>query len=238
MGTNISLKELNLGRYKMREEDFRNLFHSIKKNKGLEKLELNYDTHMELPEELKRLFEEMMFENSTLLDCRFYLPGRPENERDPVFQMFQFYMTLNRLWKRYIIMKRERDKKNPAVITRIEGGDNNNNEEDERKKRFRMRLLLHLFMKKPVMRNTIIFHLLREYPDDLVNNNNNGNEQQQQHPLLLRISRSNLAKNKRKRTTDDDGDNESNDGTNDPDDNEGVIDLFDSDSDSDSDKGT
>mmetsp|Transcript_62897 Transcript_62897/g.72319 ORF Transcript_62897/g.72319 Transcript_62897/m.72319 type:complete len:83 (-) Transcript_62897:432-680(-) len=34
-----------------------------------------------------------------------------------------------------------------------------------------MRMLLNLFMNKPVLRNTIIFHLVSGYPHDLVGNN-------------------------------------------------------------------
>ena len=93
-----------------------------------------------------------------------------------------------------------------------------------------MRLLFCVFHKKPVMRDTIIFHLLREYPDDLGLLTND--DTQQQSPLLLRMIRSNVAKKKRKRTTGtDDGENKSNEGTADPNGNAG-------DSDSESHDGT
>ena len=118
METNTSLKELDLGEYNMREDDYRNLFHSMKKNKGLERLKLKYYTYQYLSTQMKTLFEEMICESTTLLDCRFYRPGRPRNERDPVFQMIQFQMKLNRMWKRYIIMKHEREKKERTVLTR------------------------------------------------------------------------------------------------------------------------
>merc|ERR1712194_215350 len=189
------------------------------KNTGLEKLELDYNTYNDLSEEIKRLFEEMMCENITLLDCCLDTYGH--DVQDGIFEVIQFHMKVNRMWKRYM-MQREREKKTRTVITRIEEG--------ERKKRLKMRLLLHLFMEKPVMRDTVIFHLLREYPDDFVRNNaNTNNEHTQQNPLFLSIISSNLAaKNKRKRTTDNNGDNDSNDGTDDPDDNNGNSDSGDS----------
>ena len=60
-----------------------------------------------------------------------------------------------------------------VVITQIEEGDNNNNnnnnnEEEERKKKLKMRLLFRVFHQKAVLRTTVLFHLLSEYPDDLV----------------------------------------------------------------------
>ena len=133
--TNKSLTQLFLKGYRMREGDYRNLFHSMKKNKGLEKLELNYNTYKELPEKVKRLFEEMMCENITLLDCILHISmGR--DEQDQIFEVIQGHMKLNCMWKRYI-MKREREKNTSAVITKIEERDNNNNnnEEEEKKKK-------------------------------------------------------------------------------------------------------
>ena len=130
MHTNTSLKELDLSLYKMREKDLRSLFHSIKKNKGLEKLKFHYRNYECLPTRLKRLFEEMMCENITLLNCCLHAFPTPH---EGIFEVIQGHMELNRMWKRYI-MKREREKKTPAVITKIEERDNNNNKEEERKK--------------------------------------------------------------------------------------------------------
>ena len=49
-----------------------------------------------------------------------------------------------------------------------------------KKKTFKMRMLFHIFVKKPVFCDSILFHLLSEYPDDLV-----GNDVQHQNQLLL-----------------------------------------------------
>ena len=70
MNTNTTLTELELSGYNTRDEDCRNLFRAIKKNTGLEKLELNF--YWDVLPQLKRWFEEMLCENITLLDCRFY----------------------------------------------------------------------------------------------------------------------------------------------------------------------
>ena len=170
METNTSLKELDLTSYDMGENDCWNLFHAIKKNKGLKELQLNYWNYQCLPTRMKRLFEQMLCENITLLDFRLE-HFDDETVQDRIFEVIQFHMELNRLWKRYI-MKREREMISRTVITRREERDNNNNnnnnEEEERKKRLKMRLLFRVFHQKPVLRTTILFHLLREYPDDLI----------------------------------------------------------------------
>jgi len=183
---------------------------------------------MNLPEEMKGLFKEMMCENSTLLDCSFFYG---DGENDPICEVIQFHMELNRMWKRYVMKRNEESLavivNGTATVTTTASTVEANN-----KKILKMRLLLHLFMKKPVMRDTIIFHLLREYPDDLGLLTNDDTQQQQQSPLLLRMIRSNVAKKKRKRTTGtDDGENKSNEGTADPNDNDGVINSCESGSD-------
>merc|ERR1712238_338892 len=71
---------------------------------------------------------------------------------------------------------------------------------DNKKKRLKMRLFLNLFIRKPVLRDTILFHLLRDYQVDLMDTDHFRNRYGDSG------GSSNLAKNKRKRTTDDEGD--------------------------------
>ena len=175
----------------------------------------------------------MMCENITLLDFGLEFAG--EDIQNGISELINFHMKLNRMWKRYI-MKREREKKAPAVITLRKEGDNNNKEE-ERKKRLKMRLLFCVFHKKPVMRDTIIFHLLREYPDDLIDTNtridgidrddNRGNDRDDD------INSDNYDKTHNVWSESDDGESdiEGNDDTND--DSDGDSDSGDSDSEND-----
>ena len=168
METNASLKELDLAGYDMGEEDFRSLFHSMKWNKGLVTLKLKYSDYQELPKEVKKLLEEVLCENSTLLDC--CLKRGYHDVHDRIFEVIHCQMEVNRRWKRYLL-KREREKIVRTVLARTkerENTNNNHNEEDERKKRLKMRLLFRVFHQKPVLRTTLLFHLLSEYPDDLV----------------------------------------------------------------------
>ena len=179
---NISLKELDLGRFDMQEEDCRNLFTSLKVNKGLEKLQLRYTTYSYLSTRMKRLFKQILRENITLLDFRLVdCEGDDVEIDDPIFKVIQFHTTVNPMMKRYIV-KRNTESTVAAMAVHagagagagIGGRDcararastkeaNNNN-----KKWLKMRMLLNLFIQKPVFRDTMIFHLLRDYPDDLM----------------------------------------------------------------------
>ena len=104
MKTNISLKELDLSWFNMRKEDCRNLFNSMKMNKGLTKLKLNYWDYNDLPTQMKRLFEEMLLENIPLLDYIF----KYRNGDDPIFKLIQFDIKVNRMMKRYIMKHDEK----------------------------------------------------------------------------------------------------------------------------------
>jgi len=171
--TNESLKELDLERFDMREEDYRILFHSIKMNKGLERLLFNYYTYKDLPTRMKKLFEEMLSENITLLDCSFC---QDEGEDDPIFETIQFQMKVNRMMKRYITKRNAKSTvatmatgAGAGVATRTRARTRASTvEATNKKKQLKMRMFLNVFIHKPVLRDTIIFNLLRDYPDDLM----------------------------------------------------------------------
>ena len=250
MKTNISLKELDLGGFDIRTDDCWNLFNSLKVNTGLEKLKLDYNSYNHLPTRMKRLFKQMLRENITLLDCRLVDGlGQDVEIDDPMFKMIPFHMKVNRMMKRYI-MKRNAESIVAAVhITAAPVGasigigigigagtsigarvrararasttEANNN----KKKWLKMRMLLNLFIHKPVLRDTMLFHLLRDYPDDLMDTDS--------HFRMDVHDRDDddRGNNDRDDTCDmerdDDGDSESNNGTDDPDDSEGDSDTAD-----------
>mmetsp|Transcript_28817 Transcript_28817/g.32359 ORF Transcript_28817/g.32359 Transcript_28817/m.32359 type:complete len:103 (+) Transcript_28817:3-311(+) len=69
-----------------------------------------------------------------------------------------------------------------STTTNSSKEEKKDSEDAVEKKRFKLRRMLHLFNdNKPVFRDTILFHLLSEYPDDLV-----GNDGQHQNQMLLR----------------------------------------------------
>lgn len=74
----------------------------------------------------------------------------------------QFQKKVNRMWTRYLMKRNEE-----STVTALTARGRTRvvivpSAEAQNKKKLKMRLLLHLFMKKPVMRDTILFHLLRD----------------------------------------------------------------------------
>jgi len=157
----------------------------MKVNKGLEKLcipNLNNLKTFQIRE--TNLFREMIRENITLIEVRISGTQFERILREEIANCTQ----LNRTWKRYIVKKEEQKMDASAVIVegtsaainnefRINNANNfdaidqtlrneegmiRRKEEDNERKIFKIRMLLHTFMVRPRMRDTIIFIILSE----------------------------------------------------------------------------
>jgi len=194
ISTNTSLKELKLEITLYGT----NLFDSIKGNTTIEILEIRSqqgDANFNISE--KKAFIEMLFQNTTLIHVEL----RDGNFYHILQEEIDIHTTLNRMWKRLIIVRRKERIAAAATVaiytptttvafTTATDGDvtvgrrkqKNNVDEVEknkkieeetkmRKKKREMNLWLKTFEKKAVLCNELIYLFLTENAGDRYNNN-------------------------------------------------------------------
>jgi len=125
--TNTSLKVLYINRFDMSPQGWRNLFNSIKINRGLEELHLqSFSDYTVLSKRDKRLFKEMICENITLLVCEIQMVREQSLvDQTEINKMIKAHTKRNLYWKKYKIMKREQ--KAAAAIAAAAAINNSNN---------------------------------------------------------------------------------------------------------------
>jgi len=184
LSTNKSLTELTLDSDQhMLRQDWRDLFNSIKPNTGLEKLTLpNFISHVFNDDEEERWFTEMLHMNTSLTDVTIANYDSPDLQTE-----IKTETDLNRMWKQCIVVsdiEREQQQQEEEEEEEME------KEKEEKRKQFKMRVLLYIALNKPVLRDTIQFILLSDYPDVFLCDDNNdsdenNNEEGNNHHTIL-----------------------------------------------------
>ena len=121
LSTNISMRELEIDGNKVSPQDRMILYDAIKINKTVEKLNFLFHLHDVLEETEKNSFKAMLRVNITLtditlfsyLDHNKFIPGAVY---DDIKKEIVIHTQLNRMWKRYKIMIREKEATAAATI--------------------------------------------------------------------------------------------------------------------------
>jgi len=171
LSTNMSVKQLDFNGFGMLQQNWRNLFISIKGNTGLEKLHIDCRSHRSSLNNAETVacFKEMLRKNITLIDVEALFDD--DNEQIGINNVITIKTKFNRKWNQYLMKRKEEEEKNASTITipsppppaHLAAAA-------ERKRRFKMGCLFHAFRNKQVMRDTVLFHFLSESPDLLIDN--------------------------------------------------------------------